>query len=414
MNSIKGFPAGDEKQTLDHIGEHEQSNSSSGPKFSIVHDRFAVYTGSEKVVESIYEVYPASMYSLFVNDDVVKKTIFESIDIKKSFIQNLPRVNKWYQSYLPFFPLAIEQFDLSGYDVILSSSHTVAKGVLTTPDQLHICYCHTPMRYAWDLYHDYLRDSGLQKGMKGMVAKLILHYLRVWDTSSASRVDYFVANSEHVSRRIRKIYGRESVVIYPPVDIEQFQVFPIKEDYYVTASRLVQYKRIDLIVEAFSHMPEKRLVVIGDGPDMQKIKAKASRNIDVVGYQSDDMLVAYLQKAKAFVFAAQEDFGIVPVEAQACGTPIIAYGRGGVSETVIQGKTGILFGEQSVDSLMNAVKTFDKQQSKFDPLVIRKNAERFSKERFKKEFKLFVDSKVKAFFCENMGNNLIDDKIASK
>lgn len=231
-------------------------------------------------------------------------------------------------------PLAIEQLDVSSHDVVISSSHAVAKGVLTGPDQLHISYVHSPIRYAWDLQHQYLREAALDSGIKGILAKYILHKMRVWDSRTSNGVDHFIANSHFISRRIKKVYGREADVIYPPVDINRFPLFEEKEDFYLTASRLVPYKRIDLIVEAFSNMPDKKLVVIGDGSEMSKIKAKAKSNIEIMGYQSSNVMLDYMQKAKAFVFAAEEDFGITPVEAQACGTPVIAFGKGGSLETI--------------------------------------------------------------------------------
>ncbi len=297
-----------------------------------------------------------------------------------------------------FFPIAIEQFDLSEYDIIISSSHAVAKGVLTNSNQLHICYCHTPLRYAWDLYHGYLSGAGLSKGIKGIIARLILHYIRVWDVTTSNRVDYFIANSKYIARRIKKVYGRDSIVIYPPVDVDKFDVYTQKENYYLTASRMVSYKKIDLIVEAFSKIPDRKLVVIGDGPDFDKIKNKAGKNIVFLGYQTFEVLKDYMQRAKAFVFAAEEDFGIVPVEAQACGTPVIAYGKGGSLETVIDGKTGIFFKEQTVESLLEAIKRFEQKEDSFDTIEIRKNAERFSKERFMREFKTFVEEKIKEFY----------------
>lgn len=375
---------------------HDNRNGSkSNPRFAIVHDRFAgAYTGSEKVVEGISDVYPSPIYSLIADKSILKGTVLENADIKTSFIQRMPMGIKWYQLYLPLYPLAVEQFDLAEYDVIISSSHTVAKGILTKPEQLHICYCHTPMRYVWDLYHDYLRDSGLEKGLRGKIVRLIFHYLRLWDTSTVPRVDHFIANSMHVARRIKKIYGRDSTVIYPPVDVDSFSLCTKKENFFLAASRLVQYKKMDLIVEAFSRMPEEKLVVIGDGPDMKKIKAKAAKNIEIIGYQPNEVLTDYMQRAKAFVFAANEDFGIIPVEAQACGTPVIAYGKGGARETVIDGETGILFDDQTTDGLISAVKKFQRTEPALDPAGIRRNAERFGKERFKTELRDFVDEKV--------------------
>ncbi|HFF8466942.1 TPA: glycosyltransferase, partial [Klebsiella pneumoniae] len=282
--------------------------------------------GSEKVVAEFIDLFPdAKVYGVvdFLSEDDKKK--FKNKKITTTFIQKLPKAKKKYQQYLPLMPLAIEQLDLSSHDIILSSSHAVAKGVLTGPDQLHISYVHSPIRYAWDLQHQYLRESGLNRGIKGLFAKWILHKIRLWDTRTANGVDFFIANSKFISRRIKKVYGREADVIYPPVDVERFKLKREKQDFYLTASRLVPYKRIDLIVEAFSKMPEKKLVVIGDGPEMSKIRKIAGANIEILGFQPNDVMEEYMMDAKAFVFAAEEDFGITPVEAQACGTPVIAF-----------------------------------------------------------------------------------------
>lgn len=296
----------------------------------IVGDWFVTYAGSEKVVAEFIDLFPdAKVYGVvdFLSEDDKKK--FKNKKITTTFIQKLPKAKKKYQQYLPLMPLAIEQLDLSSHDIILSSSHAVAKGVLTGPDQLHISYVHSPIRYAWDLQHQYLRESGLNRGIKGLFAKWILHKIRLWDTRTANGVDFFIANSKFISRRIKKVYGREADVIYPPVDVERFKLKREKQDFYLTASRLVPYKRIDLIVEAFSKMPEKKLVVIGDGPEMSKIRKIAGANIEILGFQPNDVMEEYMMDAKAFVFAAEEDFGITPVEAQACGTPVIAFGKGG-------------------------------------------------------------------------------------
>lgn len=364
-------------------------------KIAIVHDWLVTYAGGERALEQILLLYPgADIYSLidFLPND--ERNFILNKKVHTSFIQHLPFAKKRYREYLLLMPLAIEQFDLSEYDLIISSSHAVAKGVLTNSNQLHICYCYTPIRYAWDLYHQYLKETGLSKGLKGLMAKLILHYIRLWDFTTVHRVDHFIAISQYISGRIKRIYGRDSTVIYPPVDIENFGLWTKKADFYLTASRMVPYKKMDLIVEAFSKMPEKRLVVIGDGPDFKKIKTKAAKNIELLNYQPVDVLKDYMQRAKAFVFAAKEDFGITPLEAQACGTPVIAYGKGGILETVVENKTGIFFKEQSVESLTKAIKEFEKTQDKFDYNEIRKNAERFGKERFKEEFKGFVDNKI--------------------
>ncbi len=366
---------------------------------AIVHDWIIDIGGAENCLREIYSLFPSGdIYTLVSKEQSLERLSIPYSKVKNSFISNFPKAKTKYRNYLMFFPLAIEQFDLSKYDIIISSSHAVAKGVLTNSNQLHICYCYTPIRYGWDLYHYYLKEANLTKGIKGKIAKVILHYIRVWDLSTVNRVDHFIAISKYISRRIKKIYGRDSTVIYPPVNLDKFEVYTQKEDVYLTASRMVPYKKIDLIVEAFSKMPDKRLVVIGDGPNFEKIKKKAGKNVELLGYQPFEVLKDYMQRSKAFIFAAEEDFGIVPVEAQACGTPVIAYGKGGVLETVVGGKTGIFFKEQTVESLVEAVKNFEQREDVFDPLQIRKNAERFSKERFKREFKEFVDKQVEEFF----------------
>lgn len=298
-------------------------------------------------------------------------------------------------------PLAIEQLDVSKHDVIISSCHAVAKGVLTGPDQLHISYIHSPIRYAWDLQHQYLREAGLDKGFKGLLAKYILHKMRMWDVRTANGVDHFIANSHFIARRIKKVYGRDADVIYPPVDVERFKLNENKEEYYLTASRLVPYKRIDLIVDAFKAMPDKKLIVIGDGPEMKKIRDKASANTEILGFQSNEIMENCMRNAKAFVFAAEEDFGITPVEAQACGTPVIAYGKGGVLET-IRGMsnttpTGVFFDKQHVDSIIDAVNKFESNFDLFAPIECRNNAMRFSEERFKNEIHSYVNDKWNDF-----------------
>ena len=372
-------------------------------KKALIHDWFSVYAGSEKCVESFTNIWDDfEVYSLidFLSDKD-RELILKGKKANTSFVQNLPKAKEKYRNYLPFFPLAIEQFDLSEYDVILSSSHAVAKGVLTHSNQLHISYIHTPIRYAWDLYHQYLRESGLDKGLKGKLAKYFLHKIRIWDMSTINRVDHYIANSHYIARRIKKVYGKESTVIYPPVDVEKFKFCEEKQEFYMTASRMVPYKKIDMIVEAFSKT-DKRLIVIGTGPDMEKIKTKAGKNVELMGYQSDAVMIDMMQKAKAFIFAAEEDFGITPVEAQACGTPVICLGRGGTKETVIDMVSGVHFIEQTVDALLEAVEKFEKNSDSFEPKKIRENALRFSKERFEKEIEAFVNEKYEIFKKERI------------
>ena len=365
---------------------------------AMVHDWLPVYAGAERVLEQMLHVMPQSeLYSLidFLPDD--QRDFLQGRQVNTSFIQNLPFAESKYRYYLPLAPIAIEQFDLTKYDVVISSSYAVAKGALTTANQLHISYVHSPIRYAWDLHFEYLREGGLEHSLKGMLARAILHYMRLYDVSTASRPDAMVANSRTVARRIWKTYRREAQVIYPPVDTQAFRLHEQKDDFFLTASRLVPYKRIDLVVEAFADMPDKTLVVIGDGPEMDRIKAKAGANVEILGYQSNEALQDYMQRARAFVFAAQEDFGIVPVEAQACGTPVIAYSRGGTAETVLPGETGVFFHRQKVPAVQQAVRTFESNRDTFEPARIRAHAEGFGVARFREAFEQLVQEQYDLF-----------------
>ncbi|MCR4942356.1 MAG: glycosyltransferase family 4 protein [Campylobacter sp.] len=367
-------------------------------KKALIHDWFSVYAGAEKCVESFTNIYDDfEIFSLidFLNPNDREK-ILKGKNANTSFIQNLPFAKSKYRNYLPLFPLAIEQFDLRDFDLVLSSSHAVAKGVLTHSNQLHISYIHTPIRYAWDLYHQYLHESGLDKGIKGKLAKYFLHKIRLWDISTINRVDCYIANSHYISRRIKKVYGKDSDVIYPPVDTNKFELKEQKEDFYLTASRLVPYKKIDMIVESFANT-DKKLVVIGDGPDMAKIKAKASKNIEILGYQNDEVMIDMMQRSKGFVFAAEEDFGITPVEAQACGTPVICFSKGGAKESILDMKTGVHFDKQNSEELLKAIAKFEQNYDKFDPNLIRQNALRFSRSRFETQIKEYVEKKYSEF-----------------
>lgn len=368
----------------------------------IVADWLVTFAGAERVIAEFLELYPeADLYAVieFLHEE--NKKFIHNKKVNTTFIQSLPWAKKKYQNYLPLMPLAVEQLDVSGHDIILSSSHAVAKGILTGPDQLHISYVHSPIRYAWDLQHQYLREAKLEKGIKSLFAKIILHKMRIWDYRTANSVDHFIANSHFIARRIAKIYGRKAEVIYPPVDVNRFNVKEKKNDFYLTASRLVPYKRIDLIVEAFSSMPDKTLVVIGDGSEMNKIKSKASRNIEILGYQPNEVLVDYMQNAKAFVFAAEEDFGITPVEAMACGTPVIAFGKGGALETIRplgeSEPTGIFFDSQLVSAVATAVETFENNIHMITSDNCRKQALKFSADRFKHELQMSIQKKWETF-----------------
>jgi glycosyltransferase involved in cell wall biosynthesis len=364
---------------------------------AVIHDWLVTYAGAERVLEQILKIYPqADLFSLVDFIPADQRGFIANKEVKTSFLQGLPFARSKYRQYLPLMPIAIEQLDVSGYDLVLSSSHAVAKGILTGPDQLHISYVHTPIRYAWDMQHQYLREARMEHGLKGAIARSILHYIRNWDYRTANGVDHFIANSQFIARRIWKVYRREAKVIYPPVDVEAFSLEKNKEDFYVTASRMVPYKKIDLIVEAFTAMPDKQLVVIGEGPDYDKIVHKAGKNIKFLGYQPSEKLKTYMQQAKAFVFAAEEDFGIVPVEAQACGTPVIAFGKGGALETIrgldSDKPTGVFFGEQKCSSLVEAVQYFEKNSNFIRPSDCRENALRFSVTRFRDEFVNFVNA----------------------
>ncbi|MEO1764686.1 MAG: glycosyltransferase [Cyanobacteria bacterium J06629_18] len=366
-------------------------------KYAVVHEWLTPNAtgGSELVVREILNHVDARLYALIDFESSNPESYLYKRQIGTTPLQYLPAAKGGVQKYLPLLPLAIEQLDLRQHDVILSSSHAVAKGILTTPDQLHICYCHSPMRYAWDLTFDYLRESKLGKGMAGWLTRYILHRLRQWDVVSANRVDYFIANSAHTARRIWRCYRRNSEVIYPPVNTEDFTLLSQKEDFYLTVSRLVSYKQVTLIVKAFNQL-QKPLVIIGTGPDMDKILKIAKPNIQILGWQPDDMVKKYMANARGFVYAACEDFGIALVEAQACGTPVIAYGAGGALETVRDIRqcgdtgTGIFFQKQTEASLIEAVETFEANRETISSEYASLHAAQFSKQMFASRYLNFV------------------------
>lgn len=376
---------------LDRMNTHINS-------IGIIHDWLVTFGGSEIITSALMEIWPdAQIFTLIHDPNGQCRDITLGRQINTSFIQHLPFAKRNHRFYLPLMPLAVEQFDTSNQDIVISCSHAVAHGVITQPEQLHINYICIPMRYAWHLYHQYLEESGMRTGLKGMFVKLFLHYLRLWDTVSSYRVDEFVAISNWTANNVWKAYRRKSQVIYPPVDVEAFSPQKEKEGFYLTVSRLVPYKRVDLIVNAFNQMPSRKLIIIGDGPDLEKLRNKAGKNIEFLGFQPFESVREYLQGARAFVYAAVEDFGIVPVEAQACGTPVIAYGRGGVLETVVNGKTGLFYSEPTVESLQNAIAQFETGQLDFDVIELRGQSERFNKQRFQSEFKEFVEKKWNDF-----------------
>jgi glycosyltransferase involved in cell wall biosynthesis len=375
------------------------SNPVTRPKrVAIVHDWLTAPGGAERVLRQMLISYPqADLYSIVDFLAPKHRHLLEGRTPKTSFIQRLPFANKKHWMYLPLMPIAVEQFDLSGYDLILSSSYCVAKGVLTGPEQVHLSYVHTPIRYAWHLQHQYLTEMHLTTGLKSICVRAVLHYMRIWDLRSAVNVDKILANSRYVGHQISRMYRQEFAVLPPPVEVDRFVLETVKENYYVTASRMVPYKRIDLIVESFARMPDRKLVVVGDGPDMKRVLAAAQghSNIVILGYQSDDELKRLVSKAKAFVFAAIEDFGISPVEAQAAGTPVICLGRGGSLETIqpldSEDPTGVYFYDQTHEDIIEAVDQFELHAHRIKPASCRRNAERFASERFRTGLKYLVD-----------------------
>ena len=362
-------------------------------KVAIVHYWLVNMRGGESVVEALCELYPqADLYTHVVKPQVLSERL-RSHPIHTTFINRLPGAARHYKKYLPLMPLALEQLDLRDYDLVISSECGPAKGVFTSPNTLHVCYCHSPMRYVWDMYWEYL--ATVSRPIRP-IARLLLHYLRSWDLQSASRVDHFLANSEFIARRIRKHYRREAEVIHPPVNTASFEPSDTQDGYYLVLSQLVRYKRADLAVEAFTKLG-KPLVVIGDGEQMGELRRMAGPNVRLLGRQPFDVIREYYARCQALIFPGEEDFGIVPVEAMASGRPVIAYGRGGVLETVIEGKTGLFFEEQTVDALISAVQRFEATKSMFDPAVIRQHAEGFDRTVFKKK----VDARVRELLEEH-------------
>jgi glycosyltransferase involved in cell wall biosynthesis len=357
-------------------------------RIALVHEWLDTYYGSERVVAEILACFPdAELFTLvdFMPDG--QRGFLGGRPVTTSFLQRLPFARRHFRAYLPLMPLAIEQFDLAGYDLVLSSSHAFAKGVLTGPGQLHVAYIHAPMRYAWEYQHQYLRQSGLERGLRGLLARAVLHYLRLWDARTANPVDHFIANSRFIARRIGKIYRRPSAVVYPPVDVARFAPQAAKEDYYVALSRFVPYKHTETIVEAFRTLGDRRLVVIGEGPGLQRARARAGPNVTLLGFQPFEVLKRHLGAARALIFAAEEDFGITPLEAQACGTPVIAFGGGGALETVRDldqaRPTGLFFEAQTAAAIAAAVERFEREGGGILPEDCRAQAQGFTPERFR-------------------------------
>jgi glycosyltransferase involved in cell wall biosynthesis len=371
-------------------------------RVAVVHDWLDTWRGGENVLAEIIALYPdADLYALvdFLPDEWRGR--IGNKRARTSFLQRLPFARTHFRGFLPLMPRAIEALDLAPYDLVISSSHAVAKGVVTSAAQLHVCYCHTPMRYAWDLREQYLERTGPGGGLQRAILRPILDHLQRWDRAASARVDHFVANSAHIRERIARCYGREAVVIHPPVDVDFFTpdpaaAAPALRSFYVTGSRWVPYKRVDVIVSAFRDLPERRLVVTGDGPERRRVRAAAGPNVEFAGEVPRERLRELLRGARAFLFAAEEDFGILPVEAQACGTPVIALGRGGSLETVrgpdADAPTGMFFAPQEPAAVAAAIRAFDAVLPAIRPADCRANAERFAAARFRAEFSAFVDA----------------------
>ncbi len=373
-------------------------------RVAIVHDWIYTLGGAERVLHGILRCFPsADVHCLFDVLDASGRQAIGYQSSKTSFLQRMPAIARRHRLYLPIMPLAIEQLDLRGYDLVISSSYAVAKGVITGPDQLHVSYVHSPMRYAWDLQHQYLQESRMVDGPKSWIARTLLHFMRMWDVRTANGVDHYVTNSRFVARRVRKLYGRHAAVIYPPVRVPPVLRSVRKEPFFLAASRLVPYKNIRLIVEAFTKMPDQKLIVVGDGPEYGRLRALAGSNVSLRGFVDDATLADLMARATAFVFAAEEDFGIAPVEAQAAGTPVIALGRGGARETVVtEGDcpTGIFFDEPTADCIAAAVRLFLQTQGRFRPAACHANAQRFNEQRFHNEFSGLVHAAYAEFEAE--------------
>lgn len=366
------------------------------PRVALVHFWLLGMRGGEKVLEALCRMFPqADIFTHVYNPDAISETI-KKHKIHTTFINRLPKARKLYQTYLPLMPLALDQLDLSGYDLVISSESGPAKGIVTSPDAAHICYCHSPMRYIWDLYHEYTAGMSLPKRI---LAAPIMHYMRIWDRTSAIDPDMVIANSSFIARRVKKCWGRDAEVVHPPVAVDNFSPLPKdqKKKFYLCFGELVPYKRADLAVKAFSRPGcERELIVIGQGEQLDYLKKIAGPKVTFLGRQPDGAVKQYLANCRALVFPGLEDFGIIPVEALASGTPVIAYGRGGVKDTVEDGQNGIFFYNQTEEDLLAAVERFEEQEDSFDPARLALEAKRFTEENFTAEMRKLVDKVLTA------------------
>ena len=370
---------------------------------TFAHDWLVDFGGGERCLEAMCEEYPRSpIHTLFFDSRQFSGSAIINRDIHTTFLSR-SFFKKRYRTFLALYPFAVEQLDLGFSDVVLSFSHSVAHGVLTRSDTMHVCYCFTPVRYAWDLYNEYLRLSGLDKGLRSWAARAILHYVRLWDATTSARVDHWIADSHHAARRVKRVYGRDAAVIYPPVDVERFKPSAEKGDAFLVAGRLVPYKRADLAVLACTKL-NVPLRVAGDGPEFGRLKRMAGPSVTFLGRVSDDEMASEMARAKALLFPGEEDFGITPIESQAAGTPVIAYGIGGATETIsapdgddFGEATGLLFSEPTVDSLCAAIQRLDREAHRFKSASFRNNVARFTKERFVREMKEFIETRLEEF-----------------
>lgn len=374
-------------------------------RVAIVHDWLYVLGGAERVLREILRCYPnADVFTLF---DVLKQQERNWLGFqhsRSSFLQRIPNIERIHRSLLPVMPLVIEQFDLSAYDLVISSSCAVAKGVITGPDQVHVAYIHTPMRYAWDLQHEYLRGSAV---MRRAVARIVLHRIRLWETASGLRPDLLIANSAFIARRIRKVLGREATVIHPPVELSRQVPPPSRQRHFLTAGRLVGYKNAGAIVEAFKLLPELKLIVAGTGPDLKRLQASAGRNVSFAAHVSDSEMRRLMATSRALIFAAEEDFGIIPVEAQAEGTPVLALGRGGARETVVvngPARTGMFFNEATPTAIAACINAFVVREPTFSREACRQNAQLFSSAQFRRRFTAAIEEALAASRAEIMAS----------
>ncbi|HTI01899.1 MAG TPA: glycosyltransferase [Acidisoma sp.] len=367
------------------------------PRIAIVHEWLQVYAGSERVLEQLLICFPdADLFAIVDFMPPHERAFLKGRKVTTSFVQKLPGARRFFRHFLGLMPIAVEQFDVSSYDIVISSNHAVAKGVVTGPDQVHISYVHSPMRYIWDLQHQYLRQAQLGWSPKALYVRWLFNRMRQWDYASAQHVDHFIANSSYIARRIKKAYAREAFVIHPPVDVTDFTIGGAREDFYLLAGRFVPYKRADLVVRAFAADGSRRLVVVGEGPEAARVHAAAggAPNIEFRGRVPHLELVRFMQSARAAIFAAEEDFGIAMVEAQACGTPVIAFSKGGALDIIDTAPgtcpTGVLFEEQSAESITDALSRFESLANDIVPETCRANALRFSQERFRDRIQTFV------------------------